>query len=97
MSSIWEVLSAIDCKEHIELKGKFSYLAWTWAWAMVKEKYPEAEYFLDEDITYPDRIDSGFRAMIDYGVSDEFITSAFAVPLLEGGPSRIISSNFCNL
>ena len=54
MSSIWETLSTIDCSKHIEKKGQFSYLAWTWAWAMVKERYPEAQYKLCDDIVYPD-------------------------------------------
>ena len=53
MSNIWATLSAIDCKEHVEKKGQFSYLAWTWAWAMVKENYPYATYELIEDIVYP--------------------------------------------
>ena len=54
MSSIWEVLSRIDCSEHTEHKGQFSYLSWTWAWAMVKERYPRAHYELLEDTVYPD-------------------------------------------
>ena len=52
--SIWATLSAIDCSAHIEKKGQFSYLAWTWAWAMVKENYPWAEYELLADTVYPD-------------------------------------------
>ena len=52
--SIWETLSAIDCSEHIEKKGQFSYLAWTWAWAMVKENYPLAMYTLEDDLIYAD-------------------------------------------
>jgi len=54
MISIWATLSSIDCSEHIEKKGQFSYLAWTWAWAMVKERYPTSHYRLEDDITYPD-------------------------------------------
>ena len=53
-TSIWETLSTIDCSEHIEKKGQFSYLAWTWAWAMVKDNYSDAEYVLKDDIVYPD-------------------------------------------
>jgi len=52
--SIWETLSKIDCNAHVEKKGRFSYLSWTWAWAMVKERYPLAHYTLEPDITYPD-------------------------------------------
>tara|TARA_R110002012_G_scaffold94313_1_gene228380 strand:+ start:2852 stop:3595 length:744 start_codon:yes stop_codon:yes gene_type:complete len=52
--SIWETLSTIDCSEHIEKKGQFSYLAWTWAWAKVKEVYPRAHYELLDDTVYSD-------------------------------------------
>lgn len=52
--SIWKTLSAIDCTKHVEKKGQFSYLSWTWAWAMVKERYPRAYYDLSDDIVYPD-------------------------------------------
>jgi hypothetical protein len=53
-NSVWAVLSTIDCSAHVEKKGGFSYLAWTWAWAMVKENYPTATYIIDPDIVYPD-------------------------------------------
>lgn len=53
-ASIWATLSAIDCNEHVEKKGKFSYLSWTFAWAKVKEVYPSAKYKLMPDTTYPD-------------------------------------------
>ena len=52
--SVWATLSAIDCSKHTERKGQFSYLSWTWAWAMVKERYPEADYVLEDDVVYPD-------------------------------------------
>lgn len=54
MTSIWARLSAIDCRAHIEQKGGFSYLSWTWAWAMVKELFPDAVYKLEDDIMYLD-------------------------------------------
>ena len=53
--SVWAILSAIDCNDHIDQKGQFSYLAWTWAWAMVKDNYPEADYHLESDVIYPDQ------------------------------------------
>ena len=52
--SIWETLSKLDCNEHIDKKGQFSYLSWTWAWAMVKERYPDACYKIEDDIVYTD-------------------------------------------
>jgi hypothetical protein len=53
-NSIWATLSAIDCNEHVAKKGQFSYLSWTWAWAMVKDLYPYANYELLDDTVYPD-------------------------------------------
>lgn len=52
--STWETLSKIDCNAYVEKKGRFSYLSWTWAWSMVKELYPLAQYTIEPDITYPD-------------------------------------------
>ena len=52
--SIWDTLSAIDCSDHVEDKGGYSYLAWTWAWAKVKEVYPLSSYVLEDDIHYED-------------------------------------------
>jgi hypothetical protein len=52
--SVWATLSAIDCTEHVEDKGGFSYLSWTWAWAMVCEKYPDALYQFQESEVFPD-------------------------------------------
>lgn len=52
--TIWATLSAIDCSKHVEKKGQFSYLSWTWAWAMVKDHYSDAEYVLEDDIIYLD-------------------------------------------
>ena len=54
MASVWEVLSKVDCAQHIEKKGQFSYLSWTWAWAMVCERYQDATYTIDDDVIYPD-------------------------------------------
>lgn len=52
--SVWEKLSAIDCNKHTEKKGKFTYLSWTWAWAMVKQNYPDATYKIEKDKRFPD-------------------------------------------
>jgi len=41
---IWDKLSAIDCSEHVEKKGRFSYLSWAWAWHILKKEFPEAQF-----------------------------------------------------
>ncbi|MGY8788893.1 MAG: Sak single strand annealing protein [Pseudomonadales bacterium] len=53
-NSIWATLSAINCNEHIEKKGQFSYLAWTWALAMTREHYPDMTHAPQPDVIYAD-------------------------------------------
>ena len=43
-NDIWATLSKIDCSDKIEKKMNLSYLSWAWAWGVVMDNYPEAEY-----------------------------------------------------
>ena len=61
---VWETLSKVDCSEHIEKKMNLSYLSWAWAWGVLMEHYPNAQFsfqaFNDSDgimrdaMFYPD-------------------------------------------
>jgi hypothetical protein len=42
--SVWETLSKIDVSEHIDKKGRLSYLSWAWAWGTLMKYYPQAKY-----------------------------------------------------
>lgn len=44
---IWNKLSKIDCSTHIEKKNGLSYLSWAWAWGVLMENYPDAQYSFD--------------------------------------------------
>jgi len=44
MSDRFKELNAIDCTEHVEKKGKFTYLSWAWAWQTLKEHCPDATF-----------------------------------------------------
>ena len=44
MSNSYEVLSKIDCSKHVEKKGKFNYLSWSFAWDTLKTHCPEATF-----------------------------------------------------
>tara|TARA_R100000808_G_scaffold13997_1_gene33447 strand:- start:531 stop:1154 length:624 start_codon:yes stop_codon:yes gene_type:complete len=63
--STWEVLSKIDCSEHVEKKGRFSYLSWAWAWGILMEHYPNATFdnHLNSD-GYPCFFDANGNAMV---------------------------------
>lgn len=47
--SVFEVLNAIDCNEHVEKKNDLSYLSWAWAWQIVKKNYPDSFYTIYEN------------------------------------------------
>jgi len=44
VKSVFKTLADVDCSNHIEKKGKFSYVSWAWAWALVKQNYPDATF-----------------------------------------------------
>lgn len=41
---VWKTLAKVDVNTHIEKKGGLSYLSWAWAWGILMEDYPMAEY-----------------------------------------------------
>lgn len=45
---IWEKLSKVSVKDHVEEKMGLSYLSWAWAWGVLMEHYPQAEYRFSE-------------------------------------------------
>ena len=36
-------LALVNIKSRVEKKGRFDYLSWAYAWAMIKDKYPDAQ------------------------------------------------------
>lgn len=46
---IWKTLAGVDVSENIDKKGKLSYLSWAWAWGILMEYYPEAEYQMNDE------------------------------------------------
>lgn len=41
IKSTFKTLASINIKDKIEKKGRFDYLSWAYAWAMIKDKYPD--------------------------------------------------------
>ena len=48
-NTVFSVLNAVNCNEHVEKKGNLSYLSWAWAWQMVKSHFPDATYTIYEN------------------------------------------------
>lgn len=54
-AEIWATLSKIDVSKHVEKKQGLSYLSWAWAWGVLMQHYPQAEYdFTDHQELHPD-------------------------------------------
>ena len=52
---VWDNLSKIDCSDKIEKKMNLSYLSWAWAWGVLQEHYPQAQYLFyqgEDDVPY---------------------------------------------
>ena len=52
---VWDKLSKIDCSDKVEKKMKLSYLSWAWAWGILQEHYPQAQYLFyqgEDDVPY---------------------------------------------
>jgi len=49
---IWKTLSSIDVSKKIEKKGNLSYLSWAWAWGVLMDEYPEAQYTFEPPVFY---------------------------------------------
>jgi hypothetical protein len=52
---VWDNLSKIDCSDKIEKKMNLSYLSWAWAWGVLQEHYPQAQYLFyqgENDVPY---------------------------------------------
>lgn len=51
--SVFAVLNAINCNEHVEKKKtgytELSYLSWAWAWQIAKTNFPDAQYTIYEN------------------------------------------------
>ncbi len=39
--SVFKELASINVNSKLEKKGSLSYLSWSYAWAIVKDKYPD--------------------------------------------------------
>jgi len=53
-AEIWTTLSKIDVSKHVEKKNGLSYLSWAWAWGVLMQQYPQAEYSFAHSELHPD-------------------------------------------
>ncbi len=51
---IWNTLVQINVGKHVEKKNGLSYLSWAWAWGVLMEEFPQAQYAFMPPEIHPD-------------------------------------------
>lgn len=83
--SVFQTLNAINVNEHTEKKNGLTYLSWAWAWAKVKENYPDASYSIyRDDNNHPYIEDPDFGIMCMTTVTIEGQTHEMWLPVMNG-------------
>lgn len=81
--SVFEVLNAIDCSEHIEKKNGLTYLSWAWAWQILKKHYPASSYTIYEDAMGRNYHTDGRTCWVKTGVCVEGIEHIEYLPVMD--------------
>ena len=81
--SVFEVLNAIDCSEHIEKKNGLTYLSWAWAWQILKKHYPASVYTIYEDAQGRNYHTDGRTCWVKTGVTVEGIEHIEYLPVMD--------------
>ena len=85
-ASIWSVLSKVDCSDHIETKMNLSYLSWAWAWGILMENYPIAEYAFAENQYARDE-----SVMVECTVTIEGHSRTMWLPVMDNRNNSILN------
>ena len=82
--STFKELTSINVKGKVEQKGKFSYLSWAYAWAMVKDKYPDSNRTVYENYeTGLNYFTDGKTAYVKVGITVNGIEHIDYLPIMD--------------
>jgi hypothetical protein len=88
MSTVFEELNSINVNDKTEKKKsggtELTYLSWTWAWAEVKKRYPNAHYEIVMHNGLPYVYDENTGYMVFTNVTIEGITHTMWLPVMDG-------------
>ena len=69
-ANTFKELAAVNVKDRLEKKGRFDYLSWAYAWAIVKDKYPDAQRKVYEsEVTELNYFTDGRTGYVKVGVT----------------------------
>lgn len=88
MATVFDELNAINVNDKTEKKKsggtELTYLSWTWAWAEVKKRYPEAHYEIVMHNGLPYVYDENTGYMVFTTVTIDGITHMMWLPVMDG-------------
>lgn len=88
MATVFDELNAINVNEKTEKKKsgstELTYLSWTWAWAEVKKRFPEAHYEIVMHDGLPYVYDENTGYMVFTNVTIDGITHMMWLPVMDG-------------
>jgi hypothetical protein len=81
--SVYEVLSKINVNDKVEKKNGLTYLSWAWAWGVLKQNYPSANYVIYENKDGWNYHTDGRTAWVKTGVIVEGIEHIEELPVMD--------------
>jgi hypothetical protein len=81
--SVYEVLSKINVNDKVEKKNGLTYLSWAWAWGVLKENFPNANYVIYENKDGYNYHTDGKSAWVKTGVIVEGIEHIEELPVMD--------------
>lgn len=97
--SVFDELNAVNVNEHVEKKNTgrvtLSYLSWSWAWAEVKKRYPNANYEIvkfENGLPYTYDVNTGY--MVYTKVTIEGTTHEMWLPVMDSHNDAMLSEPY---
>ena len=88
MATVFDELNSINVNDRTEKKKsggtELTYLSWTWAWAEVKKRFPEAHYEIVMHDGLPYVYDENTGYMVFTNVTIDGITHTMWLPVMDG-------------
>ena len=82
--STWAVLSKINVNDKVEKRDGLTYLSWAWAWGIVKENFPDANYkIIKDEFGRPYHIDPKLGIMVETEVTIQGETLPMWLPVMD--------------
>ena len=87
----FDILYSVDVSDHKENKNGLSYLSWSWAWAEVKKRFPDANYKIVKFDGIPYVYDENTGYMVYTEVTIDGITHEMWLPVMDANNNAMKS------